>query len=118
MKTKILLKNIQVYGKHGVDINEITDGQNFEIDVEVITLNKNINSDDISNVINYSNIYKTVIKEFNKKRFNLIEVLAYNISGSIIKKYKIISCKICIRKPNVPINGKLDYVQVEVENYG
>ena len=118
MKTKILLKNIQIYGTHGVNKEEITDGQFFEIDVEITSLNKNINNDDLSNVVDYSNIYQTVIDEFNKKRFNLIEILAYNISDKIIKKYKVLSCKIRIRKPNVPINGKLDYVEVEIENFG
>ena len=118
METKILLKNIEIYGWHGIDEKEKRNGQTFEVDVEIISCNVDLESDDIDKVVNYNNIYKTLIEEFNKIKYNLIESLAYNISNYIINMYKIKSCKVVIRKPNVPIDGKLDYVEVEVNNFG
>ena len=50
------------------------------------------------------------------KRYNLLESIANKISKSIIKKYDIDICKVAIRKPNVLIDGELDFVEVEIEN--
>ena len=117
METRIRLKNIQLFGWHGVADKEKKEGQKFEIDVEVLApLRSAIETDDIRNTINYSNIYENVIKVFEEKKYNLIETLANNISISIKKKFKVKTCKVIIRKPYAPINGILDTVEVEVND--
>ena len=45
---------------------------------------------------------------------NLIEFLANKIATTIISKYKVNNCKVVIRKPNAPIKGDFDSVEVEV----
>ena len=119
MKITFKLKNIKLFGYHGVFNNEKTNGQNFEIDIEAIyTLKSNISlaNDDINSVINYSDVYKLVVKLFLDERYNLLESIANKISQSIINKYDVEICKVAIRKPNVLIDGELDFVEVEIEN--
>ena len=119
MTTKIRLKNIQLYGWHGIADKEKQIGQKFEIDVEVSVPNDlGIDTDDIEKTVNYSFMYDTIVDLFFENRYNLIETLANKISISILDKFDVISCKVIIRKPDAPINGILDYVEVEVDNIG
>ena len=117
MTTKIRLNNIQFYGWHGIGNKEKEIGQQFEIDVEVIvSIDSDIDSDDIFKTANYSDIYDNIVHIFSEKKYNLIETLANNISISILQKFDVTACTVRIRKPNVPINGILDSVEVEVSN--
>ena len=117
METKIRLNNIQLYGWHGVTDNEKRTGQKFEIDIEImINITSTIASDDIKKTVDYSELYKFVVNKFSEKKYNLIETLAHNISMSIQKNFPVKSCKVLIRKPDAPINGILDTIEVEVGN--
>ena len=118
MESSILLKNINLFGWHGVTDVEKKDGQNFEIDVYIkLQNNINFNSDNINNTIDYCNVYNEVVLLFNEKKYNLIESLADRISKAILKKFLVSKCKVIIRKPNAPIeNSNLEYVEVEISN--
>jgi len=119
METKIRLNNIQLYGWHGVGDNEKRTGQQFEVDVEIlINLTSTIASDDIKKTVDYSELYRFVVSKFSEKKYNLIETLAHNISMSIQEEFPVKSCKVLIRKPDAPINGILDNVEVEVGDNG
>ena len=117
METKIRLNNIQIYGWHGVCDNEKITGQQFEIDVEILlNLTSTIASDNIKKTVDYSELYRFVVSKFSEKKYNLIETLAHNISMSIQEEFLVKSCKVLIRKPDAPIKGILDTVEVEVCN--
>jgi dihydroneopterin aldolase len=117
METKIKLINIQLYGMHGVDKVEKQNGQQFEIDVEVlISQDIIIEADDITKTVNYCDLYEYIVHLFSEKEYNLIETLANKISMSILQKFNVLRCKVLIRKPNAPIKGVLDAVEVEVSN--
>ena len=119
METKIRLNNIQLYGWHGVGDNEKKTGQQFEVDVEILlNLTSTIASDDIKKTVDYSELYRFVVSKFSEKKYNLIETLAHNITMSIQKEFPVKSCKVLIRKPDAPINGILDTVEVEVGSNG
>ena len=115
MDTRIRLKNIQLYGWHGVADKEKKMGQQFEIDVEVsLDCNQAISKDDISKTVDYSLIYDFVVSKFSSKKYNLIEALAGDIAQSLTQEFTLENCKVIIRKPDAPINGILDTVEAEV----
>ena len=117
MGNKIRLKNIQLYGTHGVTDAEKKDGQQFEIDIEITSsINRLKNSDDIDKTIDYRDLYESVRSIFFEKEYNLIESLANKIATSITKKFNVSTCKIVIRKPDAPIDGILEAVEVEVQS--
>ncbi len=119
METKIRLNNIQLYGWHGVSDDEKKAGQQFEVDVEILlNLTSTAASDDIKKTVDYSELYKFIVSKFSEKKYNLIETLAHNILVSIQNEFPIKSCKVLIRKPDAPINGILDTVEVEVCSNG
>ena len=112
----IRLKNIVVYGFHGVHPEEKSLGQRFEIDLEYRLKNPaNPWKDEERATISYVNAHKIVSRVCAEKSFNLIETLGNRIIEEMRSRYSIDLIIVRVRKPSVPIQGILDYVEVEVE---
>ena len=112
----IRLKNMQFYGFRGVDESEKHLGGRFEVDVEMhLSLKVACESDDLEDTVNYEAIYKTVDQCVKKDKFYLIEALANSIAKEIIKNHPIDTIMIRVRKPNAPVKGVLDTIEVEIE---
>ena len=119
MKTKIRLYNIQLHGYHGVDDNEKKNGQQFEIDIKAYTdLTAIIKTDNVDTTTDYSALYDKVVNVFSASGFNLIESLANQIASPLTDDYCLSGCRVIIRKPDAPINGILDTVEVEIMPLG
>ena len=115
MENKIRLKNIQLIGYHGATKKEQKQGQRFEIDIVAYTdFDSAIKTDKIDATTDYSSIYDEVVNVFSSHRFNLIESLANKIACSLTSDFSLSACKVTIRKPDAPMNGILDAVEVEV----
>lgn len=113
----IRLRNMQFYAYHGLMSSEKEVGQRFEVDLEVKgDWNNAGESDNIDDTVNYEVLYQIVGEIVTGRRFNLLEALAQEICSQIFIKVDLIKkITISIRKPNVPIKGILDYVEVEIE---
>ncbi len=112
----IRLKNMLFYGYHGVNESEKELGGKFEVDLELsMSLKKSSLSDHLYDTVDYEAVYKTVNNCVESKRYFLLEALAENISRSVIKKYDIDAIVIRVRKPNAPISGVIDTVEVELK---
>ena len=112
----IILKNIIVYGFHGVHQEEKTLGQRFEIDLEYRLANPSFPwKDEERATVSYVNAHKIVSRVCAEKSFNLIETLGNRIIEEMRSRYSIDLIIVRVRKPSVPIQGILDYVEVEVE---
>lgn len=111
----IRLKNMQFHGFHGVHEFEKEHGAAFEVDVEMKTnLTTACETDDISNTIDYDAVFKKVEHHVTQEQFDLIEALADSIAASLLKDLDINETTVRIRKPDAPIDGKLDTVEVEI----
>ncbi len=111
----IRIKNMVFYGYHGTAEEEKELGGKFEVDLELKTdLRQAIKSDNIHDTINYVEIYKLVEKIVTKSNYHLIESLAGNIVHKIFENYKLSEVTIRLRKPNVPLHGVVDTVEVEI----
>ncbi|HJL95326.1 MAG: dihydroneopterin aldolase [Deltaproteobacteria bacterium] len=112
----IILKNIIVYGFHGVHQEEKTLGQRFEIDLEYRLANPPFPwKDEERATVSYVNAHKIVSRVCAEKSFNLIETLGNRIIEEMRSRYSIDLIIVRVRKPSVPIQGILDFVEVEVE---
>ena len=111
----IRLKNIVVYGFHGVHPEEKSLGQRFEIDLEYRLKNPTDPwKDEERSTISYVNAHNIISKVCAEKSFNLIETLGNRIIEEMRENYSVDIIVVRIRKPSVPIQGILDYVEVEV----
>ena len=117
IKSKIRLNKIELFGYHGINQYEKKFGQNFEINIEVCIHNKETFSDEINSTIDYLAVYNKAKMVFFEKRFKLIESLANNIAQELMAEFNLIGCKIIVTKPDVPIEGIINSVEVEVNFY-
>ena len=114
---KIIMKNMEFYGYHGVLIEEQIKGQNFYIDLEMyLDLKKAGNNDNLEDTVDYSKIYDIIKYITENYKFRLIEKLADSISREILSKYEMIKeVVVCVKKPDAPISGTFDFVGVEIK---
>ena len=119
METKIRLNNIHLYGNHCVNNNEKITGQQFDIVIKSYAyLTNAIKTDNVDTTAGHSVLYDKVVNVFSTSRFNLIESLANQIASLLTDDYCLSGCRVIIRKPDAPINGILDTVEVEVMHHG
>ena len=113
----IHLRNMQFYAYHGVNPEEKTLGQRFEVDVVLqVDARPAGLSDDLRQTINYAQVYKLVKRIVEEERFDLVEALAETLAMQIGKQFAPDGVRICVRKPHVALKGSvLDYVGVDIE---
>ena len=107
---------MQFYGRHGVNPEEQTLGQRFEVDVDLfLDVRLAAQHDDLHRTINYAHVYHAVQRIVEEERFALIEALAETIAMHIGRHFRPEGVRVCVRKPHAPLEGVLDYVAVEIE---
>lgn len=114
---KIRLKNCSFYAYHGALDAEKELGQRFYIDVELmLDTPAAIEDDDLNNTVHYGEVYEIIGKTVVGDQYDLIETLAHFIGKNICENFaKVKHASVTVRKPNAPINGVFDYVEVCVD---
>ncbi len=113
---KIVLKNMGFFAHHGNLESETSQGQRFFVDVTIVTdLTAAGQSDELSDSINYAEVYKTVEQIFTNQAYKLLEKVATVIADELWNTHKgIVGLAVAVRKPSVPIAGILDYAEVTI----
>lgn len=113
---KIRFNNMIFYAHHGYYQAERELGQKFEVDMELdLDFGKAILSDDLKDTVNFEKVYQKVHYLFSSYKFTLLETLADRIASEILSSFPINKVLIRVRKPNVPLNGFMDNVEVELQ---
>ena len=116
MTDKIRLDGMVFYGFHGVNHAERQIGQRFVVDLEVKRhLRPAGLSDDLTDTINYSDLYKLVKEVLEGQSRRLLEKLAETVAQRILDEYEVDAVRVSVKKPEVPIKGSiLAYASVEI----
>jgi 7,8-dihydroneopterin aldolase/epimerase/oxygenase len=100
----IHLKNIILYGKHGVNAEEKLIDAPFELNIDC-NLFENTIIEKLEDTINYAAVFDIVKNTFCNS-YDLLEVLAMDIAKNVKQKFnKIETVKISIYKLNPPIEN-------------
>lgn len=113
---KITLKNCAFFARHGVYNEEETLGQRFFVDA-VLDVNAGtaLEQDEIEGTVDYGTAFKVIETIITGKRRFLIEALALEVARAICNEFPMVTrADITIRKPNAPVQGVLDHVEVTV----
>lgn len=113
---EIALRNCAFFARHGVYNEEEVLGQRFFVDA-VLTVNGTgtLEDDEIEGTVDYGKAFTAIEKIIKGKRKYLIEALAFEVAKSLCKKFNMVeSAKVTIRKPNAPVQGVLDTVEVTI----
>lgn len=110
------IKNCAFYGYHGVFEFEKKKGQNFFVDgVLTIACPPDFGEDSLEDTVHYGLVFELIEQIVTTERYDLIETLAYEIGTRICRDFPtVITASITVRKPDAPIDGKFDYVEVNV----
>ena len=112
---KIIIKNLNLFGYHGVKESEKEDGQNFCFNIEILLGASDFpDTDDLEDTLNYSGVIE-LIKNINSSRsFNLLETLSRTIADRIMEISSIVEkVTVKIEKTSPPIKENLESVGVE-----
>jgi dihydroneopterin aldolase/2-amino-4-hydroxy-6-hydroxymethyldihydropteridine diphosphokinase len=114
MMFKILVKNLVLFGFHGVNESEKKKGQYFIYNLKIkLKESYALKEDSIKNTVNYSEAIRLLKKINSEKRFDLLETLAFACASELIMMSDLIEeVKITIEKPKPPIKEKLGSVGV------
>lgn len=113
---QIILKNIRVFANHGCLTEEEIIGSDYRIDLKVsLNLEKSIQSDELSDTVNYVHLNRIVCEEM-AIRSKLLEHVAGRISDRIFSELpdtKRVSIK--VSKLNPPIGGDVEAVSIKLK---
>jgi dihydroneopterin aldolase len=111
---KIRFNNMIFYAHHGYYQAERELGQKFAVDMELdFDFGKAVHSDDLRDTVNFEAVYQKVHYIFSSYKFTLLETLADRIANEVLLSFPVKTVLIRVRKPNVPLNGFMDNVEVE-----
>ncbi len=115
----ITLKNCAFFARHGVHDEEEFLGQRFFVDAELdVEQGTALIQDSIDDTVHYGIAFTEIEKIITGRRRYLIEALALEVATTLCSRFpQIRRAKISIRKPNAPVPGVLDYVEVTVEHF-
>lgn len=110
------LKTMRFYAHHGAFAEERQIGGYYEVDVTyTLDAGKAEQDDDITETVNYQEIYDTVKEEMNKSS-KLIENVSRRIADSIKRKFKQIdSIELTLSKMTPPLGGDVERVTYTIK---
>lgn len=110
----INMKGMVFHGHTGVLLEEKKLGQRFVIDVTMeLRDNKASYSDLLEDSVSYADVFELIRGIMSDRRFDLIEKLAGFIADAIIQNWQMIrSVEVCVSKPQAPIDGCFETMQV------
>ena len=118
MKDILRVLNMTFFAYHGLLPEEARLGQRFEIDVELgLSLAAAGSADDPALTVDYSRVYELVDAVVTGgTRFGLVEAVAEAVARAIGDTFKgVDSVLVRVRKPNPPVAGHFDGLEVEIE---
>ena len=113
---KIRLKNISFYGYHGNSASERNLGNQFQVDVELrVNTSKAGRTDRLKDAVDYTKVFEIVESVIVNGSFRLIERIAEEIARKVLEIDGIKDVTVNVRKLRPPVNGILDYVEIEIK---
>jgi dihydroneopterin aldolase len=112
----IRMQNCAFFARHGLLEEEKTMGQRFYVDaVLTVEPDKPLQDDDMEGTVDYGGAFTVIEAMVTGARHFLIEALAWDIGKALGEKFpQIRRAEITVRKPNAPVRGVLDHVEVTV----
>lgn len=112
---KIFVKDLKLYGYHGVREHEKKDGQYFLFNIDIHIKDSDYTGrDELENTLSYSDVIREVKKINKSKKFDLLETFCQVLAKRIMEISILVESVIVrIEKPSPPIDEKLDAVGIE-----
>ncbi|MBT9170360.1 MAG: Dihydroneopterin aldolase [Actinobacteria bacterium] len=111
----ILIKDLRLFGHHGVYEREKREGQPFIIDLEIeADIADATHRGQLKDTVDYGQVVNQVARIVEEESFDLIEALAEKIAAELLKEEKIKKVAVTVKKPEAPLSRSLEYVGVRL----
>jgi dihydroneopterin aldolase len=116
MTYTIRLKNCAFFARHGLHDEEEVLGQRFYVDAALtVEPGRALEDDAMAGTVDYGAAFAVIEGIVTGQRRFLIEALALEVAKALCARFDQISrAEITVRKPNAPVPGILDHVEVTV----
>ena len=94
------VRDLRVFGRHGVYDEERERGQDFVFDVD-LALGDRGASDRIEDAVDYVEVARVVQEVSDGRQFNLLEALASAVVDELHRRFAPESVRVRVRKPEV-----------------
>jgi dihydroneopterin aldolase len=94
------VRDLRVFGRHGVHDAERERGQDFVFDVE-LAVGERGTSDRLEDAVDYVEVARVVQKVSDGRRFNLLEALATAVADELERRFAPERVRVRVRKPEV-----------------
>lgn len=113
---RLSLIGMRFLGRHGVLPQEKVDPQPFEVDLVLhVDLADAAATDDLATTVDYASLFDLVRAIVEGRSFGLIEALAGAIAAAVLAAIgpdRVSSVEVRVRKPDAPIDGDFETVEV------
>ena len=112
----IKIRDLEIYGHHGVMKEENVLGQKFLVSLALYTDTRaGGESDNLADSVNYAEVSYLVKEQMEKETYRLIEAAAENVADAILLAYpQIKMVHVIVSKPGAPIPMDFDTVCVDI----
>ncbi|HKC78295.1 MAG TPA: dihydroneopterin aldolase [Gaiellaceae bacterium] len=94
------VRDLRVFGHHGVHAEERERGQDFFFDVE-LDVGERGTSDRLEDAVDYTEIARVVQEVSDREQFHLLEALASAVADELGQRFAPDRLRVRIRKPEV-----------------
>ncbi|WP_114390456.1 dihydroneopterin aldolase [Notoacmeibacter marinus] len=116
MRYSIRIDNCGFFARHGVFREEEALGQRFYVDAVLdLEVGDALQTDTLAGTVDYGEAYDLIAEVVMGERRYLIESIAMTTAKTLVERFgPVIRAEVTIRKPNAPVRGVLDFVEVKV----
>ncbi len=94
------VRDLRIFGRHGVHAEERERGQDFVFDVE-LEVGERGASDRLEDAVDYVAVAQTVREVSDATRFALLEALATAVADELARRFSPERLRVRVRKPEV-----------------
>lgn len=115
-RDRIFVRDLQLFARHGVMVEEAALGQRFALDIEaVLDLRPAGLSDAYADTVGYDALIAVAAETFTQRRFALIEAAAEAVAGALLARFpRLARVEVEVRKPAAAIDAVFAQVGVRV----
>ncbi|MBB5701891.1 dihydroneopterin aldolase [Ochrobactrum daejeonense] len=108
--------NCAFFAHHGVFDEEHKLGQRFYVDAVLdVDPGNALENDDIDGTVHYGIAFSVIQDIITGRQRYLIETLALDVAKALTARFpQVKRAEITVRKPNAPVPGVLDHIEVTV----
>jgi len=112
---RITLRGMRFLARHGVTLEERLEPQPFEVDVDLeVDLRAPAASDELTDTVDYAEVFAVVTRVVEGQSFRLIEALAGAIADGVLTSTTAVGVTVRVRKPKAPLPGSFETVEASL----